>query len=74
VVTTTFRPLYLRETPSTHCTRGWLGFGAGLDCTVNLGCGSTRSDCQSKRVDVTTTICSPPSEYITVSITKLRNS
>ena len=40
VVSTTFRRLYLRERPSTRCTRGWLGFGAGLDSTVNLDRGS----------------------------------
>jgi len=40
VISTTFWPLYLQERPSTHCTRGWLGFGAGLNNTVNLDRGS----------------------------------
>jgi hypothetical protein len=31
VVSTTPRPLYLRETPGTHCTEGWVGPRAGLD-------------------------------------------
>jgi hypothetical protein len=31
VVSTTPRPLYLRETPGTHCTGGWVGPRAGLD-------------------------------------------
>jgi hypothetical protein len=31
VVSTTPRPLYPRERPSTHCTGGWVGPRAGLD-------------------------------------------
>jgi hypothetical protein len=31
VVSTTPRPLYLRERPGTHCTGGWLSPRAGLD-------------------------------------------
>jgi hypothetical protein len=31
VVSTTPRPLYLRERPGTHCTGGWVGPRAGLD-------------------------------------------
>jgi hypothetical protein len=31
VVSTTPRPLYSREKPGTHCTRGWVGPRAGLD-------------------------------------------
>jgi hypothetical protein len=31
VVSTTPRPLYLREGPGTHCTGDWLGPRAGLD-------------------------------------------
>jgi len=40
VISTTFRPLYLQERLNTHRTRGWLGFGAGLNNTVNLDRGS----------------------------------
>ena len=36
-VSTTPRPLYPRERPGTHCTRGWVGSRAGLD-----GCGKSR--------------------------------
>jgi hypothetical protein len=31
VVSTTPRPLYLRERPGTHCAGGWMGPRAGLD-------------------------------------------
>jgi hypothetical protein len=31
VVIATYRPLYLRERPGTHCTGGWVGTKAGLD-------------------------------------------
>jgi hypothetical protein len=31
VVSTTARPLYPRERPGTHCTRGWVGPRVGLD-------------------------------------------
>jgi hypothetical protein len=31
VVSTTPRPLYLRERPGTHCTGGWVGPRAGRD-------------------------------------------
>jgi hypothetical protein len=31
VVCTTPRPLYPRERPDTHCTRGWVGLRAGVD-------------------------------------------
>jgi hypothetical protein len=31
VVSTTPRPLYPRDRPGTHCTRGWVGPRAGLD-------------------------------------------
>jgi hypothetical protein len=31
VVSTTSRPLYLRERPGTHCTGGWVGTRAGMD-------------------------------------------
>ena len=31
VVSTTPPPLYPRERPGTHCTRGWVGPRAGLD-------------------------------------------
>src|SRR5215510_8248715 len=31
VVSTTPRPPYPRERPSTHCTKGWVGPTAGLD-------------------------------------------
>jgi hypothetical protein len=31
MVSTTLRPLYPRERPGTHCTRGWVGPRAGLD-------------------------------------------
>jgi hypothetical protein len=31
VVSTTPRPLYLRERPGTHCTGGWVDPKAGLD-------------------------------------------
>ena len=37
VVSTTPRPLYRRERPSTHRTGGWVGPRAGLD-----GCGKSR--------------------------------
>ena len=37
VVSTTPRPLYLRERPGTHCTGGWVVSRAGLD-----GCGNSR--------------------------------
>ena len=36
VVNTTLRPLYPRERPGVHCQGGWVGLGAGLDCTENL--------------------------------------
>jgi hypothetical protein len=36
VVSTTPRPLYPRERPSTHCTGGWVGPRAGLDvCEIS---------------------------------------
>ena len=31
VVSMTSRPLYPRQTTSTHCTRGWVNLGAELD-------------------------------------------
>jgi hypothetical protein len=31
VVSTTSRPLYPRQTPSTHCTKGRMRLGADLD-------------------------------------------
>jgi hypothetical protein len=31
VVNATHRPLYTRDRPGTHCTRGWVGPRAGLD-------------------------------------------
>jgi len=37
VVNATFRPLYPRERPGTHCVRGWVGPRTGLD-----GCGKSR--------------------------------
>ena len=37
-VSTTPRPLYPQERPSSHCTGGWVGPRAGLD-----GCGKSRS-------------------------------
>jgi hypothetical protein len=36
VVSTTLRPLYLRQRPGVLRTGGWVGFGAGLDDKVNL--------------------------------------
>ena len=35
MVNATLRPLYPRESPGTHCTRGWLGPRAGLDVCRN---------------------------------------
>jgi hypothetical protein len=40
MVNSTPRPLYLLETPGTHCTGGWVGPRASLD-----GCGK----CQLRR-------------------------
>jgi hypothetical protein len=37
VASPTPRPLYLRQSPGTHCTGGWVGPRAGLD-----GCGKSR--------------------------------
>lgn len=37
VTSTTLWPLYPLERPGIHCTGGWVGLGAGLDGTENLG-------------------------------------
>jgi hypothetical protein len=36
VINATPRQLYPRERPGTHCTGGWVGPRAGLDCAENL--------------------------------------
>jgi hypothetical protein len=49
VVSTTPRPLYLRERPGTHCNGGWVGPRAGLDVYENSRPTGIRSpDCPAR--------------------------
>jgi hypothetical protein len=63
VVSTTPQPLYPRERPSTHCTEGWVGPRAGLDCqpykTLTINTPRCSARCQPyKTLTINTARCS----------------